>query len=770
MSLYLMISPKKVSPKNIYMKRDSKKKRARSDEKTRIPKDKFSGNILYSPVNDSILKEASVPKNNSRNISLEINNNYSFIQINGVDKEENESSLEDKSKTYSTKTNLSNDKNENMNNIDEQNGFIKENNKILNKINDIINTKPLNDEKLIEYLKRLMIEYPVINNFDQIKSDLFSTDSFDIFTNYDNNKFLFVLNLGNIIPVLNLLWIVSKENPQTLKKYMSKLDLYFSFVKRAPNSKKSEIDFVLLASISENLYNYVSSYGKNAMSLFRDNDCKIKQYLESYIYFEDKFKYDVGYYYEDMNSINLLNNIGDSNCKTLPKIIYYLKKNSVKKLIELNIINSPDNYQFQDFSEDKNEYSGFNEVDLCIYIKENTIIKENDNFKFIERIANDKNIAQPLELVKGDIYFFEFKTDAKIIVKEFNQVTKVKNRYLEAFNNISLDGNFILNKDRSHLISICNKNYNDAKKIINEKVLNQDVIYSNPQVGLNILIKFNKKIKYLIDNIDNMRKQTEKKFQEIEKKHKNDREKQDQETEKKIQEIEKKHKSDMEETEKKFQSYLEIFKKEIFGKFEKDNSYNEYNLYEYALSNIYNPIKIKFLVNSKELNATIIEKYEKIYNCFDRMSKPFTLIYKDKNLLCFKINKYIGKEIKESEEKNDWNNIKEELIKKKNNSSYYEGLLEFLFGKDPKKEDYLIMNSEKRENINYIKNLIIFLAIYENSTAEDKEEKFQSCIVYIAYKLCGIEYIKKLFSNPEIKILEMKVGEKKKIQKINKRK
>ena len=188
----------------------------------------------------------------------------------------------------------------------------------------------------------------------------------------------------------------------------------------------------------------------------------------------------------------------------------------------------------------------------------------------------------------------------------------------------------------------------------------------------------------------------------------------------------------------------------------------EYNLYEYALSNMHNPNKIQFLVNSKDLNATIIEQYEKIYNCFDGMSKPFTFIYKEQNLLCFKINNYIGKEIKKPEEKDDWNNIKKELTKKKKNSSYYEGIYELFFGKDDvKKEDYSIMDSEKKKNINYIKNLIIFLAIYEISTAEDKEEKFQSCIVYIAYKICGIEYIKKLFSNPKIKILEMTVEEKK---------
>ena len=35
-----------------------------------------------------------------------------------------------------------------------------------------------------------------------------------------------------------------------------------------------------------------------------------------------KYDFDVGYYFEDVNSINILNYIGESNYKILPKIMY----------------------------------------------------------------------------------------------------------------------------------------------------------------------------------------------------------------------------------------------------------------------------------------------------------------------------------------------------------------------------------------------------------------------------------------------------------------
>lgn len=50
---------------------------------------------------------------------------------------------------------------------------------------------------------------------------------------------------------------------------------------------------------------------------------------------------------------------------------------------------------------------------------------------------------------------------------------------------------------------ICDKNYRDAKKIIEVNRIKKDVVYSNPIVGLNVLLKLNNKVKYLSQNMSN---------------------------------------------------------------------------------------------------------------------------------------------------------------------------------------------------------------------------------------------------------------------------
>ena len=74
------------------------------------------------------------------------------------------------------------------------------------------------------------------------------------------NKFLFILNLYNLISVLNLIWELSDNDSNNFKHYISNLRMFISFVKRKENT--NDIDFVLLIPLSTNLYNIISSYGK----------------------------------------------------------------------------------------------------------------------------------------------------------------------------------------------------------------------------------------------------------------------------------------------------------------------------------------------------------------------------------------------------------------------------------------------------------------------------------------------------------------------------
>ena len=208
-------------------------------------------------------------------------------------------------------TNESNAKIKKEDDIREYNCFKKENEKILNSINNILIKEIPDHNLLLDNIKILLEHYPVINEFKQVKEPLFSKNDFDIFNNLTDNNIFLAINLSNIISVMNLLWEVSNKYPKIFLKYINKLEFYFSYV---TDEYTLTNDVVMIAPISENLYNYLSAYGG-----------------EMLIHSLSKFNFDRGYYYEEMNSINLLNYIGESNYKFLPKIIYYIKENSAKK-------------------------------------------------------------------------------------------------------------------------------------------------------------------------------------------------------------------------------------------------------------------------------------------------------------------------------------------------------------------------------------------------------------------------------------------------------
>lgn len=144
-----------------------------------------------------------------------------------------------------------------------------------------------------------------------------------------------------------------------------------------------------------------------------------------------------------------------------------------------------------------------------------------------------------------------------------------------------------------------------------------------------------------------------------------------------------------------------------------------------------------------------IERYSRLYDCFEHVSTFYKRIKERQNDLCIRIIKYIGKDIKEEKEKEEWRSIKTEILKRYKNSVYYKGLVIFLFGEDynnKDKEDFSILSGNNSEIRKYVKNFIIFLSIFmDNSPNEDIEDKFQSVIVYIAEKMIGMKIISELF-------------------------
>ena len=274
-------------------------------------------------------------------------------------------------------TNASKAKIEKADDIGDIKSFKKENERILNNINNILIQEIPDLNLLLDSLKQLLKYYPAINEFNQVKDPLFSKEDFDIFKNPSDNKFFFSINLSNIISVMNLLWEVSNKSPKIFIEYINRLELYFSYV---TDEKSSGNDIVMLAPVSENLYNYLSTYGGE---MFKDETLSKKAF--AYVPSLTKINFDKGYYFEDMNSINLLNYIGESNYILLPKVIYYIKENTAKKLNELNIISIPEMFKFHGQSKEQKEYQGYNEIDLAIKVKKDVSIQSNENFKLIPK-------------------------------------------------------------------------------------------------------------------------------------------------------------------------------------------------------------------------------------------------------------------------------------------------------------------------------------------------------------------------------------------------
>ena len=249
------------------------------------------------------------------------------------------------------------------------------------------------------------------------------------------------------------------------------------------------------------------------------------------------------------------------------------------------------------------------------------------------------------------------------------------------------------------MVFVCNNSYVDAALAISKKEVEENVIYSNPQVGLSILLNYDKKFKYLNEKNDST---------------KNDNEQ--------IKIENKKVNTKLKELNEKFDNQRKEINhlKERINKMEYDRKLSQYNMSRYYLAFISNPMKILYLIQTTSKNREeIIQRYSSLYDCFENVSRFFKPIKERENDLCIKIIKYIGKDITEDKEKEEWRSIKTEILKKYGSSVYYKGLVIFLFGEDydnKVKEDFSILSGNNAEFRKYIKNFIIFLSIFMDNS------------------------------------------------------
>ena len=682
---------------------------------------------------------------------------------------------------------------------DDSINFIREKNETLNEINNILNQDKLSDEQIIENIKILLYDYPAINKFDKVKTELLTKDDFEIFDDEKNdNNFLFKVNSYNIISIINLLWEQSNKSSTDFINYLTKLNIYFSYIK---NKEASSIDFAILTPISNNLYNYISSYGKY---IFKDKS--FFESAKSFITFSEEKKYDEFYYLENININKLIYSIGETNCNILPNVLYYIKEKTALKLIELKIINAPIKYKFHDSKKDIKQNQGYNSFDLIIYMNKTINIKESGNFKSIVNCS--------FQLLKGNFYFFEFKNEICDEIKTKSRAKDALEQFQDSFKNVEITCGIKFDMDNSHLISVYDEKYYRKKNRIKENDFKENISFSNSHFGLHSLILLDKRIKYLIQNVELIQKEIFKHNKILEQQkndfniklqqqnddfntklelQKNDfnskLERQKNDFNAKLEQQNNDFYTKLEQQKNDFNTKFKRFKEEMDKKFEEQNKYldnlikrylqiskeneleiiqHEYETYKNMLSLIDYPIEIKNLLLMKNFEINFdFEKCGKCYDVFLKMTKSFLTIREKDNLFCYRINKYIEQHIIKKEEKNEWIDLKKEFNKKFNNANfkdYYEGLFLLLYRKGYKiRENCGLIKIDKNTARFYIKNLINFLSIFEENyycNIDDIEIKFQTAIIYIAYKLRGAKYIsnkfkiiKQSFIKSEVKII-----------------
>ena len=353
---------------------------------------------------------------------------------------------------------------------------------IINKLN---NEEYKRGELIIDLIE-LFENCPIINKFTE--QQFIKKEDLDIFIEENCDKFLFILNITNVMNIINLLWFYSKKKVDSFCEYLDKLGFYFSYVKRMKNSEF--IDIVLLTRIPSNLYNYISTYADGE---FKNN--KMKKMAKSFSELYKKSTYDLGYCYQELTIMNILNQIDENKFLYKDDIMYYFNQNAAQKLIYYDLIYPQNKYRLSASIKSSNEtrienFKGYNKFDLCLTMLEDILIEKNHNFNYID---SKKENLNEIRLKAGVTYLFEIKTNVDDIINKFTDIEKHKLRFVESYNNVYINGKKKYDIQHSELICICNKNRIDAKRKINnnedklyEKDDNNQFIFSSSQISVGI--------------------------------------------------------------------------------------------------------------------------------------------------------------------------------------------------------------------------------------------------------------------------------------------
>jgi hypothetical protein len=511
-----------------------------------------------------------------------------------------------------------------------------------------------------------------------------------------------------MISILNYAWVASNTNIELFHKVILQIGLMFSYTYRNGIDTTEGIDYVLLAPLSHDIYDYLSENGEKSFLNINDYDIN-KRYFDS-----NSIENINGEIYQENSISKLIYEIGENNIIMCPKVMYYIEHEFSKKLFDMEIFDDPHNFPSLNYT--PITFNGYNEIDLSIVLKEKTIIKENNRMNII-KLKNSTDINRHFNINQPGDIVFENNTNLFIEMKysinnidlsdELDMLCKKALRFSQAYKNAAYKkSNSPFFKTNISYIFLYDSSRNNIlhslQSRINEEV---DILYNSPSVEISSIASLEKKIRKMGDEINLIKQDNKAKANEM-----NNMKKEMNDLKTEIKDI-------------KLQMKEELRKNRI--EVSLDFSLNELKRYEMNEKKITDVIKrIKQSNNITDFNLV---KFH--YNPFKKCAKFYKELNNNDQMIQL-FQKIIGKKLKSVEEKNEYKRFIGLLTNKNNSdnvaSKFYDAFKNMLLGKYSEKiQDYDIFCGEK-DLCDILNEILLFIKFLEKE--KDVEYYFYSAM------------------------------------------
>ena len=625
---------------------------------------------------------------------------------------------------------------------------ISEEDPLFEKIKNRLNKKDYEKEELINDMKTLINKNTFIKKFND--HCFFEKDSFDIFDKLKSTKTYFILNLLNFINIINAISSFSGKNNVMFAEILNQIGINFSWVLREEG--KYFVDVVLLTPKSPTLYNYLSTHGNLGI------EKEYKNMVKNYCVYNEKYKLDNGYCYEDLSVSHLIGLMGENSFETCPNVMYYIKNNVAKDLIKLDLVEIPKPYILAN-PPDKDKYSGYNETDFIIHMLKTVEIESNINFREIvnHELKVEKN---KIILEKDKNYIFEIKVQVKDIIEKFKKIEAHQNRFIHALKKVKVNKDYAFTKTEFKSILMCDHNPIEVQLRADKSdsvLKNKNLIYSGVQVGITFVNTLNNNIRGLNKKIEGQNEEIVALNKKIEGQNeeiftlKGQNESQSEE----IVALKEKNK-DLTKKIDALSENWDSLKDFLFGKnnrkdntvvnndkeIESKNKMNCENAYKVSLKFLDNVFKDKLtsicsIVKEGHKELLCEGTFEAVFRCFEIILEELKKIEDD--LLCAKVESFLNCKENILAQILIENILFKKIEKGDSCSLYYKAIKDLLFwtdGKDNREKIHSLDQSQK----DYIIKLVGFIEIYEkNQNITEVESKLQGALLYIILNFLDCE-------------------------------